>query len=564
MKIPYIYLTYKSDTPAKGYWDHGLVNDLLNGELWKVPYDIEYEEKTSLSGLDSAIIVFPARSQVDCVEKLNKDIAKLKWVVLFLTGDEEALFPVEEIKHDNIKIWVMSPRPGRHDKYRKLGTGYPPQALENMQYSKKELDYFFAGQITHQRRYEMQKQIKVIQANKEKNNLNGLFIPTQGFTQGEKPEDYYKHLSDAKVAYAPSGPETPDSFRLFEALEADCIPIADTRDPKGIFPDGYWTFFFGEEPPFPVITNYEQLQGYTQDVLKDWKHISNKVFSWWQRKKREIAYNLFTDLNTLGYIKDYLQSPDNNITVIIPSSPIKSHPSTEIIEQTISDIRQQLPDAEIIITFDGIREEQKEYKERYEEYIRRVLWKCNFEWHNVLPIVFEEHEHQARMMREALEYVRTPLILYVEHDAPITPDRTFNWMDCCLAILSGEANVIRFHHEALILPDHEHMMIGEPKYVFGTARLQRTYQWSQRPHLASVAFYRKVLEDHFHPDSRTMIEDVLHGVLEESFKKDKLMGWYNFRVWIYTPEDEDIKRSYHIDGRKDDPKFEMDIRKLEK
>jgi hypothetical protein len=40
------------------------------------------------------------------------------------------------------------------------------------------------------------------------------------------------------------------------------------------------------------------------------------------------------------------------------------------------------------------------------------------------------------------------------------------------------------------------------------------------------------------------------------------MGWYNWRLWIYTPEG-NIKRSYHLDGRGGDPKFEMVVEPLE-
>ena len=42
------------------------------------------------------------------------------------------------------------------------------------------------------------------------------------------------------------------------------------------------------------------------------------------------------------------------VTVLIPVSPIPSHPSTEVLDVTIDSIRTRLPDAEIIIMFDGV------------------------------------------------------------------------------------------------------------------------------------------------------------------------------------------------------------------
>ena len=74
-----------------------------------------------------------------------------------------------------------------------------------------------------------------------------------------------------------------------------------------------------------------------------------------------------------------------------------------MIEQTIRDIRANLPDCEIIIMLDGIRPEQEDRRGAYEEYKRRLLWLAHHTWHNVLPIIFDEHMHQAAMTREALK-----------------------------------------------------------------------------------------------------------------------------------------------------------------
>lgn len=105
-KIPVSWLTY-TDAPSRGYWDQGMLEDVFNNRMWQTGYEFDHRE--SLKGLDGSVIIFPARNQVKFLDQLNKDIAKLKWVVLFLTGDEESDFPVEKIKHPNIKIWVMSP-----------------------------------------------------------------------------------------------------------------------------------------------------------------------------------------------------------------------------------------------------------------------------------------------------------------------------------------------------------------------------------------------------------------------------------------------------------------------
>lgn len=237
------------------------------------------------------------------------------------------------------------------------------------------------------------------------------------------------------------------------------------------------------------------------------------------------------------------------ITVIIPTSPIPSHPNTTIIDETVSTVQAHL-DSEIILMIDGIREEQEHYRKNYQEYTRRILWKANNEWGNVTPLLFEEHTHQANMTRKALQLVKTPIVLFVEHDTPLTPDREIPFTKLSEYILKGKARVIRLHHEALVLDVHKHLMIGEPE-----EDLWATYQWSQRPHLADADWYREMLIGFFPPESKTMIEDRIYGILESAYRERGKAGWDWFRIWLYYPNG-DIKRSYHLDGREGDSKFE--------
>lgn len=574
MNIPVVFLSLDPEVPARGYWDQGMLEDIFGGTMWQPATSYRFNIVDSLEEAgEGAIVVLPAPRHVDYVKQINKALASLKWVVLILTSDEEALFPVAKIKHPNMRIYLTYPFPDKHEKYGRIGTGYPLAAREFLpQYHEqamaRPLDYFFAGQITHKRRQQLRDALEVVKEFSDHNNLKGETVYSQGFTQGVEPKEYYKKLASAKIAPAPSGVITPDSFRLFEALEAGCIPIADTRDPNGRFKGNYWNWLFGEDVPFPVLEDYDQLQGYMIEARDNWVTRSNRIFAWWQGKKRDWCYKLMKDAHILtGQEGTYFpaETPDEKLTVIVPTSVIPNHPSTKILEETIDAVRSQLPDAEIIITFDGIRDQQKKRTADYEEYIRRALWLCNNHWHNVLPVIYDEHQHQARMLADVLSKVRTRYILYVEHDAPITPDRKIEWEALMKPLERGEADLIRLCHEELILPDYDHMMIDKDDVLMMGAKMRRTVQWSQRPHLASVAFYERILRQHFHVESRTMIEDVMHGVVHNEFLKHGVNGWYNYRLWIYCPDTDTlgIKRSYHTDGRGADPKYDMDIKPVE-
>lgn len=237
------------------------------------------------------------------------------------------------------------------------------------------------------------------------------------------------------------------------------------------------------------------------------------------------------------------------ITAVVPVSVIKSHPSTEILEQTLDSIRHHLPDAEIILTFDGVRDEQFKYRLLYEEHIRRVLWLAAKHYGNICPYIFDSHQHQTGMLRHVLDDIRTPLMLYVEQDTPLVTDEPIDWDAITAAILTGSSNLVRFSHEAQILECHEHLMHGTDLCF------TRTSQWSQRPHVASVAYYRRLLDSYFSPDAKCFLEDRLHGVLDEAWNIDGMAGWLQHRTHLYTPPG-NIKRSYHTDGRAGAPKYD--------
>jgi len=242
----------------------------------------------------------------------------------------------------------------------------------------------------------------------------------------------------------------------------------------------------------------------------------------------------------------------NDVTIILATSVLPSHPNTDIIDETIRCIRVHFPTNEIIMQIDGLRQEQFDRRDKYNEYKNRILWKCLHEYKNVLPIIFDKHSHQTTMMRKTIDEIQTSLLLYVEGDAPLTPDQPIDWQKCLDMIEYEKANTIRFHFEAEIPEPHKHLMFGLENGFMKTA------QWSQRPHLSTVKYYRDIILPF--SNEKTFIEDRFHGKVQDdclpydTFSQD---GWDTHKLWIYHPEGH-IKRSYHLDGREGTRKFTSD------
>ena len=254
----------------------------------------------------------------------------------------------------------------------------------------------------------------------------------------------------------------------------------------------------------------------------------------------------------------------SDVTIIVPTSYIPSHPSTKIIETTIKNTRFHFPDNEIILQIDGLRSEQSDYKKDYDEYKNRVLWKCLHEWENVLPIIFDKHSHQSTMMKRTINLVQTPLILYIEGDLPLRIDRNIDWNKCLDMFEYNKANTIRFYLREELPQEHTHMMCGQEDIFI------KTVQWSQNPHLSFTSYYKDIVLPNV--GERNYIEDEFYGkvqtdceylpeeepVIEEPYVF-KIRNWEAHKMFIYYPDNgQNISRVLHLDGRQSTKKFTQD------
>jgi hypothetical protein len=246
----------------------------------------------SPSRVDGAVLTIPGAYWREHYVEINEALSRYRWVLGIKTSDEEDLFDIRRVNHKNIRWWVQTPRADRdYGSARLFGVGYTPHFNQlPKEPPVKELDVFLSAQRTHKRRELAFEALQDIPG--------GVIRQTPGFTEGMKPEAYAEVMCSVKVAPAPSGAVSPDSFRVYEALEAHCIPIADDVSP--VYDSaGYWRMLFGGEP-FPILENYTDLRGYIEDQLTDWTSKANRCAASWMRYKRTMTHWLREDLEALG------------------------------------------------------------------------------------------------------------------------------------------------------------------------------------------------------------------------------------------------------------------------
>lgn len=530
--------------------DQMMIGDLLENLLWKPihHFDFRYIESFEEAKSEDIVLVLPGAYHKP--EDINREIARFKSCLIIITSDENNLFPVDELKHPNMKLWVQTPRVGKEYPAgtRFFGVGYGFARYRGITHElDNPNDVFISGQDTHQRRHFIFDELDRYQL--DHMDLNMFINRTKGFTQGYSEEMYFNHMRQTKVAPAPSGVISPDSFRVYEALECGVIPIADDISPS-YDSKGYWAMLF-PDTPMPILGD-DDIHSILTTELENHSWRSLQIFAWWQQQKRKYAYDLVEDLNILTgrLFKSTIEEFDvkDRITAIIPVSPWASHPDTRILEETIKNTQIQIPGAEIIVTFDGVRPEQEDRRSDYEEFVRRMLLIINSEYHNVLPIVFKEHTHQVGMAREALKFVKTQTIIYIEGDSPLYADREIAWKDLILDIEWGDSNVIRLYNKEEIPADHEYLMHHE--YDVPKINLIATSQWSQQPHLANTNFYREIVDKYFTLDAKCFVEERMYYIIVNESRNGQ---WSKWRMFIYKPDS--LPRSYHLDGREGAPNF---------
>lgn len=517
----------------RGMWSINWLEDLFSGT--------EFEEyRWPLSTNDGAFLLVPAEYWASRVDEINEMVQRLAWCVLILASDEQGLFPVEDLVPVT-SLWVMTPHFEKHtfpEGTNFIGEFYPGDTREliSLATRSKNRKYTlgFSGQITHDRRYQM---IRAIDNYSDHYYVN----KTEGFTQGLSRLDYCQLLVDSQVVPAPSGPVTLDSFRAFEALEAGAIPVLDLVCPVPQDGELYWSSILGPDHPLPTVSNWATVNSIAAWVDWHWPHEANSVYSWWTLYKREIRRRI------LSSSPEWVEP--EQLTILMPTSPVPSNPSMDKITQTIESVRFHHPTADILILCDGVRPEQEDRREAYEQYVSDLLWKANFEWVNVYPIVFDEWVHQANTTRRGLEYATTDLILYVEHDIPLVTDMPIDWDGIFKLVRSGDIDILKFSFEAMgIHPEHEHMAVDKEVVEMQGVPVRKTHQYSQRPHVARTDYYRKIIKNWFPKSCRTMVEDKLHSVSQDYPHK--------FVIATYMPNGSKV-RCFHIDGRETDEKFEM-------
>jgi len=285
-----IAIWWHAQDKGRGYYDStAMLNDML--DLYDCTH---YDQRSSLGGIDGgAVVVVHGGREIGQIDRLNEDIKKLKWVLLVLLGDEENSFPIEKVEHPNKKIWIQEPLPGRHEfADRFMINGYGHDRKRHIVECEKDLEWFFGGQVSHERRRACVDALRTIP-------WGGVVLETKGYYQGVSMAEYIKLMCRTKVVPCPSGPFSQDAARPWDALECGAVPILDNFSPVRKEP-GFWKMVLGEHP-FWVVTDWKEDLPLLIEMMKcHWEVQATASLEWWEVYKIKFEFWLKHDLQELG------------------------------------------------------------------------------------------------------------------------------------------------------------------------------------------------------------------------------------------------------------------------
>jgi hypothetical protein len=194
--------------------------------------------------------------------------------------------------------------------------------------------------------------------------------------------------------------------------------------------------------------------------------------------------------------------PRDSLTVVVAASLIPSHPSTSMIEQTLTSLHllgltQEVP---LVIAHDAPSPDcDSKDLLRYEDYFARLEEVCEIRGNSVITKLTKWGQ-LSQSLSLAFTYVKTPYVLVCQHDLPfikrIEVDQILETMESQLMLKHVRFNLRENQPYAFdAFPKKRKLCYQEEVFELnGRAHhFVKTIGWSDNNHLCHVDYYRRIV-----------------------------------------------------------------------
>jgi len=242
---------------------------------------LEIEIINDTQHLDENESIIVVDHMISAKESFYFDLSnKVKKIYLIHLGDEGGAEKKDLVYSLCEHIWRTFSLPLFKDfkNVTSIPIGYKSDPLrEKINILKKNYTWSFLGTTHGSSRYDL--------LDKHKRIIPNFINLTEDFS-GKKSmntDDYYKILNNSIFAPIPHGYFHPETYRLYEALEAGCIPIIE--NPFKFFDD------FLPNNPIPSVNSWEDSSIIIKKYLEnktELEDLEKKIQGWWIQHKENL------------------------------------------------------------------------------------------------------------------------------------------------------------------------------------------------------------------------------------------------------------------------------------
>ena len=210
----------------------------------------------------------------------------------------------------------------------------------------------------------------------------------------------------------------------------------------------------------------------------------------------------------------------NDVSLIVVTSPIPTHPDTNLIDTAIESVlKMNYPFSEMIISYDKDRKNISSYK----TYKKRMKSK----YPQFKHLELDKHGHFIGTFHNALNHCKSKYFFLLQHD--ICLEGKFPIQECLNTKLDW--NIIATHH---FKPEDCEKDIPEPTHWFPIMKktrdknLLKTYGWSERIFLSRRDWMMDKLYEYYHKGKTVnFIESIFHKEFDKLWKQQKITHFYD-------------------------------------
>lgn len=274
---------------SRGNWDMGIFQ--LTFEKYPDLFP-QYNEKIN-SSFGRAIVMCVGKPNVI---ELRDYLKTIKSGVVIFASEEDAYYPWTEVMHTGLVAWTQYWRPqskGLITERVLLGAPYRIKDFKINSHLPKKYLWSFVGQVQNPFRQRCVDVLKTLP--------NGYLKEISGFggycEDGMDYQEYLDIMCQSKFVMCPAGSMSVDSFRLYEAMECNAIPITDKRSPRDAEGFDYWKEVYPDNTVYYSNGDwrgaYDFMEGndWGKPGLEGFRDFS-MVNNWWDRYKQELEQKL--------------------------------------------------------------------------------------------------------------------------------------------------------------------------------------------------------------------------------------------------------------------------------